>query len=158
MISKNSLLVGGALVLALPLSTLLSGCGGGSSSSSSLRPTYNSALTLAPGQIAQLSLNGQNDLALGKLVVPTKNAQFAKDKSARGLSVEVPAGSYPLFGTFTAPNLFNVSGKFPAIGNFTIIGQTPESGGSGAYTLTVNGETATGNFQTSSSTATPPTM
>ena len=159
MISKKSLLLSSALFLALPMSALLPGCGGGSSngSSNSQGQTFTSSFALAPGQTALLTINvksgdTQSGLASGTLVVPSRSAQ---NKSAQAFSFAVPAGSYPLFGSFTEPNAFSVSGRFPNIGSFVISGQIPVGTTSSTYTVTAKGETATGTFISPNATATP---
>ena len=158
---KSLFLLSAALVLAPAMSAVLPGCGGGSSNASGGGQTYNSALSLSPGQIAQFTLNVREGLASGSLVVPTKSAQIRNSalrnsalRNAQAFSFTVPAGSYSLFGS-SQSNTFSVSGRFPDLGTFIISGQTPRNSGNGSYSITANGQTATGAFATTSATATP---
>jgi hypothetical protein len=73
-------------------------------------------------------------------------------------ALEINPGVYDLTGTVNmSTGGFNLSGSFPGIGNFSIVGVLPVGNNQGSYTLTLNGQTFNGLIQNANlGTPTPP--
>ncbi len=142
-----------ALLVAVPASSLLPGCGGGVNSGIALG-TYTSTLALSPTPTGFLTLTtgGGSSVARGTLRVASSGADT---KSPSAFTLAIPNGTYQLSGTFSPPNSFSVQGSFPGIGPFFVSGQIPANGGNGNYLITASGQTANGNFAIGNATATP---
>lgn len=66
-------------------------------------------------------------------------------------TIDINPGVYNVAGSVNlTTGSFNLSGTFPGLGNFTIAGNLPVGGNVGSYTVTVNGQTFTGNIQAAS--------
>lgn len=147
---KPVLLVGAALLAALPLGALLPGCGGGNGGGILSSQTFNSSVALGSGKTGLVTLIVRGNTASGSLAVSNSGARVAQ-----AFSFAAPGGSFPLSGTFSPPATFSVQGNFPGIGPFSIQGQIPTNGGNGNYTIQANGETVNGNFATGNNTPVP---
>lgn len=135
--------LGCALLVALPMSVLLPGCGGGNSDVGS--GSFSSTVTLSPSQVGTLSLTTGSTVANGFLRVAAPSLADTGDKTTRAFNFVVANGTYGFTGLFSSPNGFRVGGNF---GNlpFIIVGQIPTNGGNGNYTITAGGQTVNGNF------------
>ena len=155
-------LFGAALLVAVPTVALLPGCGGGSSGlvqpNTPASQTFQSNLQLSSGQSAALTLKVTGTAANGTLVVPPSSSQKRLNHGTSNLlAAAVAAGAYPVAGTVSANNGFNVSGSFPSpLGDFSIAGQLPVGNINGDYTLTVGDQTASGAFVAPTTTTGPP--
>lgn len=136
-----------SLVAFLPVAALLSGCGGGSDSSSFPSPTPTATPTLGPflsapidfgnGQSGTLTLRTQGILVNGSVqvtapAVPGNNTRI------------ITPGIYPVVGNIaSSPGVtFLVTGRFPEpTGVFTVQGIFPTTTQNGSYTLVIGTST-----------------
>ena len=136
-----------ALAAVSLLLAALAGCGGGKSIAGGQGATrsFSTLVDFGNRQTGTLNVTGNGPTATGKLVV---NAPPQRKAPGRGFDQEITAGSYDLTGTAAETNTFNVSGTFPSRGGgaFTVTGTFPTPTQSGTYTLTSNGQTATGGI------------
>lgn len=101
---------------------------------------YLGANNLDPGQTAVLDLDvATNGQATGFLNVrDTVAAQ----------TIDINPADYPISGSVNlTTGTFNLTGSFPGLGAFTILGTLPVGNNLGTYVLTVNGRTFNGNIQ-----------
>jgi hypothetical protein len=145
--NRTLLLLGSTLFVALPATVLLPGCGGGGSSDSlpAIR-LFSAPVQLSQNQTARLNVRLRGITIEGDLVV---NEPTGANPGPRpgALPFNVPAGTYALTGTFTAPRGFTLTGDFPApLGTFTITGQIPTSSDTGSFAITVGNNTVSGTF------------
>lgn len=155
----------GGLLIAMPVVLALPGCGGGNSGSNIFSPTPTSTpgtpvaqnlsapVNFGNGQTGTLNLNTQGNAATGTLVV---RAAGNNSIGKRSFNFAIPAGTYPISGSFTLPGSFSVSGDFPApIGAFSITGTIPTTTQTGAFTVNANGETTSGTIPALNTLPTP---
>jgi hypothetical protein len=149
----------GAALASAPLLATLPGCGGGTDSSLFTPPPANSQTFAVPvnfgnGQAGTLNLVATGTNTTGTLVV----APRAPLKATRSFTFTLPAGTYNVSGTFTPPRDFAVTGTFPApIGAFSVAGSIPTTTQTGVFTVTANGQTATGTIPVIPTTGATPT-
>lgn len=146
--------MGALALIALPAVALFPGCGGGKADYGV--GTFSSNVTLSAAQTALLVVNTGGGGANGFLNVNAPIASVASaSKSTRAFGFTIAKGNYPFTGSFSPPARFSVAGTFPSSVRFTIVGQVPTNGGTGIYTITANGQTATGTLQVGTISATP---
>ena len=164
-------LLAAVVSVILPLSALVPGCGGGGNS----RPT-STATPIGGGVVSGTAASGLIDLgnnqsatltvsmigssASGVLTVNARSLDFQSAQStplAVGTSIssngpntfdfEIPAGDYPLSGTFSTASGFAATGNFGgSIGKFTVGGSLPTSVSDGAFILVAKRQSVSGVF------------
>lgn len=144
-----------SLLAALPLASLVAGCGGGSDSGSltipnptrtptpTAGPPLNAPVNFGNGQTGTLALSAQGITVIGTLQV---NAIAASGRGAQAIP-RIPSGTYRVAGTLRQPRGFLATGKFPSpLGAFVIQGALPLANDAGFFTLTVGDESITGTY------------
>ncbi|PQV64567.1 hypothetical protein B1R32_10460 [Abditibacterium utsteinense] len=156
----------GVALCALPLVALLPGCGGGSGGAFSPNPTAfptatatatatpaatpitlltEARIDLGNAQTGILAASRSGNAVSGTLTIRNTRTQAAQRGTAALFAV--PSGVYPVTGTFSAPRRFTAAGRFPApVGAFSITGMIYTSTEDGSYTITVGGQTNSGNL------------
>jgi hypothetical protein len=111
---------------------------------------YLGANNLDGGQTAVLDLTvNNNGQATGTVTVADPVVMQA---------IDIDPGVYNLTGSVNlTTGTFNLSGTFPGIGAFTIVGTLPVGNAQGNYVMTINGQTFAGLIQNANlGTPTPP--
>lgn len=156
---KNFILLGAALMLAVPAVTTLPGCGGGNSGVNT--QIFNGLpLNLGNGQTATLNLTFTGNALTGTLVVPQPLVLKGAVVGPKAINFTLPPGTYQLTGTFTPPRGFTANGSYQdgngATVNFTLTGQVPTTSTEGSFTFTALGQSVTGTIpRIGQGTATP---
>ncbi len=95
------------------------------------------------GQIGELDLTVNNN--------GQASGTYTVEDALLLQTIDINPGVYNVVGTVNlTTGAFNLSGTFPGLGNFTIVGTLPVGGNVASYTVTVNGQTFTGNIQAAS--------
>ncbi len=162
---RNLILLGAALMIAVPAITTLPGCGGGNSGVNT--QIFNGLpLNLGNGQTATLNLNIVASALTGTLVVPAPLLLQGAVTPPKAIAFTIPPGTYNLTGTFTSPRGFTANGSYQDSNgltvNFTLTGQVPTTSSEGTFTFTAAGQSVTGTIprigqSTPTPTATPTT-
>jgi hypothetical protein len=108
---------------------------------------HSAIVDFGNGQTGTLNLRVSGSTVSGGLVVNAAGRQtnHAGHSGPHPFTSAIVAGTYPLTGTFSTPDSFFVSGRFPdPQGEFAIIGTVPTATTRGSYTLACRGEGATG--------------
>lgn len=144
---RSLLLLGSTLLVAVPFSVLLPGCGGGGSSSSlPAVKLFSAPVQLSANQTGRLNVRLRGETIEGDLIV---NAATGPNPGPTpgALPFNVPAGTYALTGNFTPPRGFTLNGDFPApLGAFSVTGQIPTSSAPGSFAITAGGQTVSGTL------------
>lgn len=155
----------GALLIVPAL--MLSGCGGGNSGPIPMpvvETTPANVALFAPvdfgnGQTGRLNLTRSGDTVSGNLRADFAPTMAAAKRGAQAFNFILPAGNYPVSGSFTKPTTFSVTGSFPApAGEFTIDGTLPTQTGAGSFTIHSDGQTVTGIYPAIGTFTPPPVV
>ena len=145
-----------ALLCALVPAALVGGCGGGGNHGPLISatptptpvagtPLRTTSFRLPGGQIGILALSRNGNGVAGEL----------RAFNAPGTQLLVPSGTYPVSGSFAAPNSFNVGGQVASGRNFTLAGTLPDANVGGSYNLTLGSVSYTGTLPSRSSDVIP---
>lgn len=146
---KNLILLGAALIIAVPAVTTLPGCGGGNSG---VRAQVVNGLqvNLGNGQTGTLNLTFIGTQLTGQLIVPAPLVLKGARVAPTAIAFTIPPGTYNLTGTFAAPRGFTAEGSYQDSDNltvnFTLTGQVPTASSEGTFTFTAKGQSVTGTI------------
>ncbi len=134
------------LLGAILLTSLLTGCGGSdSSSSTAANPfvgAYNGTATLDAGRTGTLTASVSSTGAL------TGTFAVTAAPTAPGKNFSFSVGTFNLTGTVDASGTLNATGTDPIGGAFTITGTLSRTG-NGTYTITAGGDSYSGTITVS---------
>ena len=135
------------LLGALLLASLLTGCGGSDSSSSTaanpFAGAYNGTATLDAGRTGTLTASVSSTGALTGTFAVT-----AAPTATPGKNFSFNVGTFTLTGTVDASGTLNATGTDPIGGAFTITGTLSRTG-NGTYTITAGGDSYNGTISVS---------